>query len=64
MCLCFPGSARNVQGWGKISAIEMGPDQVLKHLMKNNTPAIRIYSMGNNQDLETIKERSQDNDEK
>lgn len=36
-------------------AIEMGPDKVLKHLMKNNTDSIRVYSFAVGTDLELVK---------
>lgn len=37
-------------------AIELGPDKVLKHLMRNNTDLIRGFSLGNMDDLKLIKE--------
>jgi [acyl-carrier-protein] S-malonyltransferase len=40
---------------GVTRAIEMGPDKVLKHLMKNNTTAIHTYSLENVNDLKTLK---------
>jgi [acyl-carrier-protein] S-malonyltransferase len=36
-------------------AVELGPDRVLKHLMQNNTDAIRTFSLGNMKDLKVIK---------
>jgi len=46
---------RHLQDQGITTAIEMGPDKVLKHLMKNNTGAIDTYSMENGGDLEKVK---------
>lgn len=46
---------RGLEDQGITTAIEMGPDKVLKHLMKNNTAAITTYSMENGGDLEKIK---------
>jgi [acyl-carrier-protein] S-malonyltransferase len=37
-------------------AFELGPDRVLKHLIKNNTDLIRTFSLGNMNDLKTIKQ--------
>lgn len=37
-------------------AIEIGPDKVLKHLLQNNTKAIKTYSLENVDDLEKIKD--------
>jgi [acyl-carrier-protein] S-malonyltransferase len=37
------------------TAIEMGPDKVLKHLLKNNTLSIRTYSLENTKDLELLR---------
>jgi [acyl-carrier-protein] S-malonyltransferase len=36
------------------TAVEIGPDKVLKHLMKNNTDAIHVYSFENEKDLQRI----------
>jgi [acyl-carrier-protein] S-malonyltransferase len=38
------------------TAVEMGPDKVLKHLMKNNTNDIFTYSLENEKDLKMIKD--------
>lgn len=37
-------------------AVEMGPEKVLKHLMKNNTDSIRTYSMENGKDIELLRD--------
>ena len=38
------------------TAVEVGPDKVLKLIAKNNTPSISTYSLENLKDLEVIKE--------
>lgn len=40
---------------GITCAVEMGPDKVLKHILKNNTSSIAMSSLGNIKDLEMIK---------
>jgi [acyl-carrier-protein] S-malonyltransferase len=35
-------------------AIELGPDRVLKHLMKNNTDKILTFSLNNMKDLDEL----------
>ncbi|MGD2087716.1 MAG: ACP S-malonyltransferase [Candidatus Aminicenantes bacterium] len=37
------------------TAVEIGPDRVLKHLMKNNTNTIRVFSFENGDHLVTLK---------
>ena len=39
------------------SAVELGPDKVLKHLMRNNTDSIQTFSLGNMNDLTVLKEK-------
>lgn len=48
-------SIRYLLDKGIDTAIEMGPDKVLKHLMKNNTDIIHVYSLENQKDFEIIK---------
>ncbi|MCU0287794.1 MAG: ACP S-malonyltransferase [Acidobacteria bacterium] len=43
---------------GVTTAVEMGPDKVLKHLLKNNTDRIYTYSLENRENLETLKQLS------
>lgn len=50
-------SIRYVVDRGIKIAIEMGPDKVLRHLMKNNTDSIQVYSLENGKDFEMIKDK-------
>lgn len=44
-------------GQGVTAAVEMGPKDVLKFLMKKNTQTIQPFTMDNNKDLEALKEK-------
>jgi [acyl-carrier-protein] S-malonyltransferase len=53
-------SVRHILEQGIEFAIELGPDKVLKHLLKNNTDLILTFSLGNMNDLKLIKEKMSD----
>lgn len=53
--ICWQASVEQLLKRGITIAIEMGPDKVLKHLMKNNTNIIRTYSLENDKDMEMVK---------
>ena len=48
-------SIRSLIQNGVTTAMEIGPDRVLKHLVKNNTDAIHTYSFNTGSDLEIVK---------
>lgn len=52
----WQNSVRYLLEQGIQFAVELGPDRVLKHLMKSNTDSIGTFSLGNMKDLNVIKE--------
>lgn len=55
--ICWQASVEYLLQQEITTAIEMGPDKVLKHILKNNISSIGMYSLGNMKDLEIIKDR-------
>jgi [acyl-carrier-protein] S-malonyltransferase len=50
-------SMKYLQGQGIEMALEMGPQNVLKNLMKKNVPEISVYSYDKEEDVKVVKEK-------
>ena len=48
-------SLRYIEEQGVTEAVEFGADKVLKHLLKNNSDSIKMFSLDNIEDMETLK---------
>jgi [acyl-carrier-protein] S-malonyltransferase len=53
--LHWQSSVRYIEEQGVTEAVEFGADKVLKHLLKNNSHAIKIFSLDKIEDMETLK---------